>query len=63
MSKLDALIDGWKKAAHYLPLEAFEERAGILEYDAGYSREESERLAMEEVEKRKAAVDMERVQK
>lgn len=30
--------------------ENFEERAGILEYMAGFTREESERLAMEMVE-------------
>jgi len=29
--------------------ERFEERAAILEYDAGYTREEAERLAREMV--------------
>jgi hypothetical protein len=31
--------------------EAYEERAAILEFDAGMTREEAERLAMEEVMK------------
>ncbi len=35
----------------------FEERAAILEYDAGYSREEAERLAREMVKKGPATHD------
>jgi len=31
--------------------DRFEERAAILEYDAGYSRKEAERLAWDEVYK------------
>lgn len=31
--------------------EWFEERAGILEYDAGFTRQEAERRAMKEVSK------------
>ena len=31
--------------------EFYEERAGILEFDAGFPRHEAERLAMEEVSK------------
>ena len=31
-------------------LEAFEERAAILQYDAGYPREKAEALAMAEAE-------------
>lgn len=41
----------------------YEERAAIREYDAKYPREEAERLAMEEVEKRRKAVELEKVQK
>jgi hypothetical protein len=33
---------------------AFEERAGILEYDGGYSRHEAERLAQEEINERRS---------
>jgi hypothetical protein len=33
---------------------AFDERAGILEYDAGMSRADAEALAMEEVERQRA---------
>lgn len=33
----------------------FEERAAILEYDAGYSREEAEKLALKELEVKKNA--------
>lgn len=33
-----------------LELDAFEERAAILEYDAGLSRYEAEHKAMQEVE-------------
>jgi hypothetical protein len=29
--------------------EAYEERAGILQYEAGMTREEAERVAMEDV--------------
>ena len=32
--------------------ELFEERAAIMEFDGGFSREEAERLAMLEAEKR-----------
>lgn len=41
----------------------YEERAAIREYDAKYPREEAERLAMEDVEKRRKAVDQDKVQK
>lgn len=35
--------------------EAFEERAGIMEYDGGMSREEAEARAKADVEKQEAA--------
>ena len=35
--------------------ELFEERAAIREYDANFPREEAERLAMEELNKRMEA--------
>ena len=34
---------------------AFEERAAILEYDGGHSRQESERLAREEIKNMRAS--------
>lgn len=34
---------------------AFDERAGILEYDGGWPRPEAERLAREEIDARRAA--------
>lgn len=43
--------------------EIFEERAAIREFDGGYTREEAERLAMEEVTKRRATIDADKVQK
>ena len=45
-----------KHISEYLR-EIFEERSAILEYDAGYPREEAERLAMEELTKRRKVID------
>jgi hypothetical protein len=36
---------------------AFEERAGILEYDSGYSRQDAERLAQEEIDEERGRAD------
>jgi hypothetical protein len=39
-----------------LELDAFEERAAILEYDAGLSRYEAEHKAMQEVEDKRRLI-------
>lgn len=41
--------------------ESAEERAAILEFDAGYKRLDAERLAMEELETRRKIIDIEKV--
>ena len=57
--RIDDLVTLWRKElmGNSEIIEAFEERAAIREFDAGIARLEAERMAMEEVEKRRKSVD------
>lgn len=63
--KLDDMIKQWRKDMDVTTvnnlIEHVEERAAIREFDAGIARLEAERLAMEEVEKRRKSVDRDKV--
>lgn len=57
--KLDDLIKTWRKELSgdqvTSLIERAEERAAIIEFDAGIARLEAERLAMEEMDRRMKA--------
>ncbi len=54
--KLKDLIGEWER-------ELVEERAGIRQFDAGFPKEEAERLALEELAEIRKKVDQDKVQK
>lgn len=47
----DDIIKSFNEATYYIYL--FEERAGIIEFDGGYSRQDAEKLARLEIRKLK----------